>query len=101
MRIAYITAGAGGTICGNCLRDNALVAALPSEALIQDPPRVGHPDKFIPLRYLASRRDIAILEGWAQAVADRDCSFPDHTESYLNSAETWAPWKLFPIDTGS
>jgi glycosyltransferase involved in cell wall biosynthesis len=28
MRIAYITAGAGGTICGNCLRDNALVAAL-------------------------------------------------------------------------
>ncbi len=28
MRIAYITAGAGGTICGNCLRDNALAAAL-------------------------------------------------------------------------
>lgn len=28
MRIAYITAGAGGTICGNCLRDNALVTAL-------------------------------------------------------------------------
>lgn len=28
MRIAYITAGAGGTICGNCLRDNALVAAM-------------------------------------------------------------------------
>lgn len=28
MRIAYITAGAAGTICGNCLRDNALVTAL-------------------------------------------------------------------------
>ena len=28
MRIAYITAGAGGTICGNCLRDNALAAAM-------------------------------------------------------------------------
>lgn len=28
MRIAYITAGAAGTICGNCLRDNALAAAL-------------------------------------------------------------------------
>ena len=24
MKIAYITAGAGGTICGNCLRDNTL-----------------------------------------------------------------------------
>jgi len=28
MRIAYITAGAGGTICGNCLRDNTLAAAM-------------------------------------------------------------------------
>lgn len=28
MRIAYITAGAGGMICGNCLRDNALARAL-------------------------------------------------------------------------
>ncbi len=28
MRIAYITAGAAGTICGNCLKDNALASAL-------------------------------------------------------------------------
>ncbi len=28
MRIVYITAGAGGMICGSCLRDNALAAAL-------------------------------------------------------------------------
>lgn len=28
MRIAYITAGAAGTVCGNCLGDNALAAAL-------------------------------------------------------------------------
>lgn len=28
MTIAYITAGAAGTICGNCLKDNALAAAL-------------------------------------------------------------------------
>ena len=28
MKIAYITAGAGGTICGNCLRDNTLARAL-------------------------------------------------------------------------
>ncbi len=31
MRIAYITAGAAGTICGNCLQDNALAAALKSK----------------------------------------------------------------------
>ncbi len=28
MRVAYITAGAGGMICGSCLSDNALVRAL-------------------------------------------------------------------------
>lgn len=28
MRIAYITAGAGGAICGNCLRDNTLATAM-------------------------------------------------------------------------
>lgn len=28
MRIVYVTAGAAGTICGNCLQDNALAAAL-------------------------------------------------------------------------
>ncbi|MBI1353351.1 MAG: glycosyltransferase [Acidobacteria bacterium] len=28
MRIVYLTAGAGGTICGNCLRDNTLATAL-------------------------------------------------------------------------
>ena len=28
MRVAYITAGAGGTLCGNCLSDNALAAAM-------------------------------------------------------------------------
>lgn len=28
MRIVYLTAGAGGTICGNCLRDNALATAM-------------------------------------------------------------------------
>ncbi|MFH1417185.1 MAG: glycosyltransferase family 4 protein [Planctomycetota bacterium] len=28
MRVAYLTAGAGGMYCGSCLRDNTLVAAL-------------------------------------------------------------------------
>src|SRR5688500_2976409 len=28
MKIAYITAGAAGMVCGSCLRDNALAAAL-------------------------------------------------------------------------
>ncbi|MCI0739660.1 MAG: glycosyltransferase family 4 protein [Gemmataceae bacterium] len=39
MRIAYITAGAGGMLCGSCLHDNTLVAALQS---------LGHDAVLIP-----------------------------------------------------
>ena len=28
MRVAYITAGAGGMICGSCLHDNTLAGAM-------------------------------------------------------------------------
>jgi glycosyltransferase involved in cell wall biosynthesis len=49
MRIAYITAGAGGTICGNCLRDNALAAAMKS---------LGHEVLLLPV-YTPIRTDEA------------------------------------------
>ncbi len=39
MRIAYITAGAAGTYCGNCIKDNALAAALR---------RLGHDAVLLP-----------------------------------------------------
>jgi arabinofuranosyltransferase len=76
---------------------DAYIAALPRESLIHERPRVGHPDKYVPLHYLAGRRDIAILEGWKQAVENRDCAFPDHTQKYLGSEELWAPRKLFKV----
>ncbi len=47
MKIAYITAGAGGMICGNCLRDNALAAALHE---------LGHDVQLIPI-YTPIRTD--------------------------------------------
>ncbi|MCZ6539665.1 MAG: glycosyltransferase family 1 protein, partial [Chloroflexi bacterium] len=28
MKVAYLTAGAGGMYCGSCMRDNTLAAAL-------------------------------------------------------------------------
>src|SRR5688572_20488816 len=45
MRILQITPGAGGMYCGNCFRDNALVAALR---------KVGHDAVFVPM-YLPMR----------------------------------------------
>src|SRR5690606_18443967 len=47
MRIAQLTPGAGGMYCGNCLRDNALVAALR---------RQGHSVAMLPL-YLPLKTD--------------------------------------------
>jgi glycosyltransferase involved in cell wall biosynthesis len=47
MKIAYITAGAAGMYCGNCLRDNALAAALL---------KLGHDVQLIPL-YTPLRTD--------------------------------------------
>ncbi len=47
MRIDYITAGAGGMICGNCLRDNTLAAALLE---------LGHDVRLIPI-YTPIRTD--------------------------------------------
>src|SRR5262245_2243189 len=49
MRIAYITAGAGGMFCGSCLRDNTLVAALAAQ---------GHDALLIPT-YTPIRTDEA------------------------------------------
>lgn len=47
MRILQITPGAGGMFCGNCFRDNALVAALR---------KLGHDAVFVPM-YLPMRLD--------------------------------------------
>ena len=47
MNIVQITPGAGGMYCGNCFRDNALVAELR---------RLGHPTLMVPL-YLPMRLD--------------------------------------------
>jgi glycosyltransferase involved in cell wall biosynthesis len=49
VNIVQITPGAGGMFCGNCLRDNALVAELR---------RLGHTTLFVPL-YLPMRLDEA------------------------------------------
>src|ERR1700759_931646 len=47
MKIAYITAGAAGSFCGSCMRDNTLAAALH---------RRGHDALLIPL-YTPIRTD--------------------------------------------
>ncbi|MFQ5501305.1 MAG: glycosyltransferase family 4 protein [Phycisphaerae bacterium] len=50
MRVAYLTAGAGGIYCGSCMRDNTLVATLKRQGLdvvlipVYSPIRTDEPD---------------------------------------------------------
>jgi len=77
---------------------DAFIARLPKERLISKRPRIGHPDKSIPLAYLAERGDISFLQGWFEAVAERDCGFLKLPGRYLGSAGDWLPNQLYPID---
>jgi glycosyltransferase involved in cell wall biosynthesis len=52
LRIAYIAAGAGGMLCGSCIRDNALVAELQKQ---------GHEALLVPV-YTPLRTDEANVE---------------------------------------
>ncbi len=79
---------------------DAFIARLPKERLIAKRPRIGHPDKSIPLAYLAERGDISFLEGWVEAVARRDCDFLELPARYLGSDADWMPNRLFPIESG-
>ncbi len=58
------------------------IAELPNALLVSQTPRPGHPEKYIPVGYLADRRDVAIFDNWLDRIANRDCSLKDETSPY-------------------
>jgi arabinofuranosyltransferase len=93
--IAYF-AGPDVTIIDTVGLNDDRIAALPRTLLAFDPPRVGHPLKFIPLDYLASRQDISIFAGWEGEVYARNCAFKDQTAQFASSAELLHPLGVLP-----
>jgi arabinofuranosyltransferase len=89
-------AGSGVTVIDQLGLTDAFIARLPKERLVSKRPRVGHPDKSIPLAYLAKRGDIAFLEGWDQAVIKQECDFRTLPTRYLDSEEDWFSGNLYP-----
>ncbi|TFH36300.1 MAG: hypothetical protein E4G99_05275 [Anaerolineales bacterium] len=61
---------------------DAYIARLPREYLISANPRPGHPDKYIPLSYLLSKQDLALLPGWTESISRGDCSFISKLASF-------------------
>lgn len=80
MKIAYITAGAAGTFCGSCMRDNTLVAALREQ---------GHDALLIPT-YTPIRTDEVdvsdkrVFFGALNVVLQDRLSFFRHTPWFLD-----------------
>ncbi|MGQ9662533.1 MAG: hypothetical protein ACUVWX_09385 [Kiritimatiellia bacterium] len=70
------------------------IARLPRRLLREPHPRPGHPDKFIPISYLAKRGDIAILAGWREAVEQLDCLFRERLRPLEHSRDFLDPWML-------
>ncbi|MEJ2140196.1 MAG: hypothetical protein P8Y61_12240 [Gammaproteobacteria bacterium] len=58
------------------------IAELPKALLVSKTPRPGHPEKYIPVGYLADRGDVAIFDNWIERVANRDCTLKDEVSPY-------------------
>jgi len=67
------------------------ISNLPKTYLINPFPRPGHPDKFIPVSYLALRNDIALLPDWQKGIRERDCSLIVRVAQFRESTQYWNP----------
>jgi hypothetical protein len=93
--LAYLSGPSVNVIDTLGLTD-AYIARLPRGNLLLNHPRPGHPYKDIPVSYLAARHDIAILDGWWDAVLSGDCNFQAKTARYLNSDLPFHPPMALP-----
>jgi hypothetical protein len=72
------------------------IAKLPRTYLLSEHPRPGHPDKRIPLWYLAQKEDLALIKGWQGALVRQDCAFGSATQRYKGSTDLYDPHTQLP-----
>lgn len=66
------------------------IAQLPKSTVTVAVPRPGHPEKWIPVSYLASRRDVSILPEWEDRVRDCDCGLSEEAFRQRGSQDVWS-----------
>jgi arabinofuranosyltransferase len=93
-------AGPEVTIVDTVGLNDEYIANLPRENLAWSPPRPGHPLKYIPVSYLASKQDISMFEGWEEAIRARDCGFKELPGELLASARLLHPLETLPMPLG-
>jgi arabinofuranosyltransferase len=74
------------------------IAGLPKEYLLDPMPRPGHPDKYIPVQYLAARGDISLLPDWEKSVKQLDCSLTTRVKRLTTSTQFWSLHGMGDID---
>ena len=70
---------------------DAYIARLPRDYLISNHPRPGHPDKYIPVSYLVSRHDVAVLPGWEDSIKRGDCSLSSELAGFQYPSDLYRP----------
>ncbi|MBN2541383.1 hypothetical protein JXI42_00800 [bacterium] len=71
------------------------IAALPKEYQFTQDPRPGHVGKYVPIKYLASRGDIALMTGWEKGVLRRDCTMTSSLKQLIDSPKYLGPGMEF------
>jgi arabinofuranosyltransferase len=67
------------------------IAHLPNDQLTHRPPRPGHPEWFVPVKYLASRGDVSLLPDWQKGIQDLDCTMTKRVEPFVKDNGKIAP----------
>lgn len=89
--MAYL-AGSNVSVIDTMGLTDSFIAKLSRSYLADPDPRPGHPDKYIPVAYLASRGDVALAPDWLDAIRARDCSLRSRVGAYEKSRAFLAPW---------
>lgn len=88
--IAYL-AGPNVSVIDTLGLTDAYIARLPREYLVSSHPRPGHPVKYIPISYLISRHDVAVLPGWKESVSRGDCSLASELAGFQYPSDLYQP----------
>ena len=88
--IAYLT-GPNVSVIDTLGLTDAYIARLPREYLVSSHPRPGHPVKYIPLSYLVSKHDVAVLPGWKESISRGDCSLASELASFQYPSDLYRP----------
>jgi hypothetical protein len=88
--IAYL-AGPNVSVIDTLGLTDAYIAKLPREYFVSSRPRPGHPVKYIPLSYLLSRHDLAVLPGWVESISRGDCSLTSKLADFQYPSGLYRP----------